>query len=82
MDIMLLLQVVSEGSRDCSGVGWVTTVFAVVYKFVFTANTLRFGTLRLASMLPGGICCTFACSRLGSRGLSFRGLRRLNRVLN
>ena len=67
---------VLEGDKDCCRIGWVTTVLAVIYKLVFTAGTLGFGTLRLASMLLGGSCCssTFACSRLGSsRGLGFGG---------
>ena len=66
---------VSEGDRDCRRIGRVTAVLAVIYELVFTAGTLRFRTLRLASMLPGGNCCSsaFARSRLGSGGLGFRG---------
>ena len=66
---------VSKGNRDRCRIGWVTTVLAVIYKLVFTAGALGFRTLRLASMLLGGNCCssTFACSRLSSGGLGFRG---------
>jgi hypothetical protein len=75
---------VSKGDRDCCRIGQVTIVLAVIYELVFTASTLRFRTLRLASMLLGGSCCssTFARSRLGSRGLGFRGFGQLSRALN
>jgi hypothetical protein len=75
---------VSEGDRDCCRIGWVTTVLAVIYKLIFAAGTLRFRTLRLASILLGGNCCssTFAHSRLGSGGLGFRDFSRLSRALN
>ena len=75
---------VSEGDRDHCRIGWVTIVLAVIYELVFIASTLGFGTLRLASMLPGGNCysSTFACSRLGSGGLGFRGFGWLSRALD
>jgi hypothetical protein len=75
---------VSEGDRDCRRVGQVTVVLVVIYKLVFTASTLRFRTLRLASMLLRGNCCssTFARSRLGSEGLGFRGFGWLSRALD
>jgi hypothetical protein len=75
--------VVSEGGGDYCRVGRVSTVFAVIYPLVFVASTLRFRTLRLASMLPGGIrhSNTFALLRLGG-GLGFGGLSQLSRALN
>jgi hypothetical protein len=75
---------VLEGDRDYCRIGWVTIILAVIYKLVFIASTLGFGTLRLASMLLGGNCysSTFACSRLGSRGLGFRGFSWLSRALD
>jgi hypothetical protein len=75
---------VSEGDRDCCRIGQVTAVLAVIYELVFTTSLLRFRTLRLASMLLGGNCCssTFARSRLCSGGIGFRGFGQLSRALD
>jgi hypothetical protein len=77
--------VVSEGGGDCYRVGRVSAVFAVIYPLVFIASTFKFRTLRLASMLLGGIRCSnmFALLKLGGGGgLGFGGLGQLSRVLN
>jgi hypothetical protein len=77
--------VVSEGGGDCCRVGRVSAVFAVIYPLVFIASMFKFRTLRLTSMLLGGIHCsnTFALLRLGGGGgLGFGGLSQLSRALN
>jgi len=72
---------VLEGNRDCRRIGRVTVVLVVIYKLVFTASPLRFRTLRFASMLLGGNCCSSTFAR-SSRGLGFRGFGQLSRALD